>query len=315
MKKSLLASILIIAALGGYLIYTNTKGGPDVPDLPAWEGSADEVSIKRPSDTLTLTRKDGLWRINTEAYPADSKAVQELEKNLREIEIADIVSEKGLFSAYDLTPDKATEVTVRKGGEVLRRITFGKKSTASQHIFVRIGDGKEIYMARGGFDSLLDASVEGLRDKNIVKIPRNGITGLTFTYKGRSIAFVRETAAKGGSKGKNNAKAEGRDGKKAASVQWVYRGVKTVTLNAQRMNSLLSAFDPLRGTGFPGVAKDTLKAPLASAVIKSREKEITVGVYKNGDEYYAVSSESPYVFSINEWTAKKFFIEDIEGFR
>ncbi|MBN1534818.1 MAG: DUF4340 domain-containing protein [Spirochaetes bacterium] len=310
MKRNIIICMAIIAILVTYIVVRNRGGNPDLPELPTWEGSADEIVIRRPADTLRLFRNEGKWRINEEAYPADAKAVQGLEKTLREISLADLVSEKGIFDTYELTPGKGIQVTVRQGGETVRDITFGKKSPASQHVFVRLGRGREVYMASGGFDSLLESTVEGLRDKNICAIPRASITGLTFTYRGRDTTFALETVK---APVKKDGKAKG--AKAAPTTRWVFRGRKEESLNAQRMSSLLAMFDPLRATGFSEVPKTFLSSPLASARVKAKDGEVTVSLFKKGEEYLAVSSEQPYVFIVNEWTAKKFFIEDVESFR
>jgi hypothetical protein len=103
--------------------------------------------------------------------------------------------------------------------------------------------------------------------------------------------------------------------KAAPATRWIFRGRETVALDPQRMSALLAMFDPLRATGFSDMPKTFLSNPLASALVKGKDREVTVSVFRKGEEFFAVSSELPYVFTVNEWTAKKFFIEDVENFR
>lgn len=309
MKRNLIISVIIIAVLGAYLIFSK-RGGSDVPELPDWEGSADEIVIKRPSATIKLVRKEGKWLINEQAYPAAKSSVEGIEKTLRELAIADLVSEKGMFANYDLTPEKAMEVIVRQGNEEVRHILFGKKSTASQHTFIRLGADTGVYMASGTFDTLADASVESLRDKDIVKISRSDVSFMAITYKGNTFSFALEKQPAKENKDKKNKK----DAK--TELRWVSKGpAEPVFLDAQRMNSLLKVFDPLTAQGFAEVARETLKNPIASAVLKTSKKEVTLQLFKEKDEYYAVSSESPYVFTVSEWTAKKFMVEKIDALK
>ena len=311
MKRNLIASVIIIAALVSYLLFIN-RDRSDVPDLPSWEGPSDEIVINGPATSISLTRKGGTWFINKEAFPADRELVGGIEKTLRGLSIVDIVSEKGIYSTYDLVPGKYTEVIVRSGGETVRHVFFGKKSTASQHIFIRLGADREIYMARGSFDSLLDDSAESLRDKGILTLSGNDITGLAFTFKGKTITLALENAV---AKKDGDPKDKKGKGKEKAVRQWVARGPKTIALDPHRMNSLLKVFSPLTATGFSVVTKESLRAPVATVVVKTARKEITLTLFEKEKEFLAVSSESPYVFTVSEWTARKFMVENIDNFK
>lgn len=52
-------------------------------------------------------------------------------------------------------------------------------------------------------------------------------------------------------------------------------------------------------------------------IVKAFNKDITVKIFRQQKDkkYPAISSESPYVFTMDEWHVKKYFIENLKDFR
>src|SRR4030042_3051090 len=123
MNKKILISSSIIIILALYIIIANVKRSSDVPDRKKWEGTADEIIITRSGGTIQLLKKEGKWVVGDKAYPADAKAVNEMEKRFKEIHLTDLISTKGYYVKYDLTPDRYVEVIISKNGASCRHIT------------------------------------------------------------------------------------------------------------------------------------------------------------------------------------------------
>jgi hypothetical protein len=309
MSKKIAVSIGIIAVLVLYLIVSNIKRSSDVPDLKLPGGMADEILISRSNGTVKIFKKEGKWVINDEAYPADTKIVGDIEKRFREIRLTDLVSSKGYYAKYDLTPDMYTGVIFKKKNAVIQDFKIGKKSTTSQHTFVKIDDKPEIYLAEGTFDIVINKGQDDFRDREVLRISRDAVREFTVNYNGMELAFAREATKKPDAKG-----AKGKD-EKPGGDQWVCRSFPGVALDAGRVNSLLQGLDPLRATSFPDIKKDVLPQRLCMVQIKAFQKDIILTLFKKDGQYLATTSENPYVFGVEKWNIEKFLLTGIDSLK
>ena len=313
MNKKILFSLGIIAALALYLIFSgrNWHSGPDM----VWKDPPDEMIITKGESTITLQKKDTKWLIGTEAFPADHSAVENILTKMKDLEVVDLISEKGYLEKYGLVPEKYTEVQIKKDGSVFRKIHFGKKSPTNRHTFITLESGKAVYLASGVFDGLLNKTVDQLRDKTIIKISRDAVSSFKVTQKGRSFVFekkhVEQAPVEDG-----NAKNKEEKPEKNEDV-WICRGFEKVALDTKKVDQFLSALDPLKATAFPDMKKDKLGRASTVVTVNAFNAETELCIYdKNTDKkYVASSSASPYVFTLDEWKARKFFIDSLESFK
>lgn len=310
MNKKILISVSIIAVLILYIIVANLKHSSDVPDLPVIQAGANEILINREAGVVKLFMKDGKWVVGDKAYPADPKQVEEIQKRFKEIRLTDLISSKGYYAKYDLTPDKYAEIILKKGDVILRKFKIGKKSSTNRHTFVRLDDRPEIYLAEGTFDIVLNKSADDFRDREVLKIKTDAVSAITVDYRGMTFAFSRakEKAVIAGKKEAGKAKTP-------VWGPWTCRGFETVTLDAARVNALVQVLDPLRALSFPDIAKETLAQQICEVRIRAYNKDIILTVYNKDNTYVAATSEYPYVFEVDKYTIEKFFISGIEGFK
>ncbi len=312
MNKKIVISVSIIAVLVLYIIIANMRHSPDIPTLPRIDAAADEILINREAGVVRLFKKDGKWAAGEKAYPADAKQVEEIEKRFKDMRLTDLISSKGYYAKYDLTPDKYVEVILKKGETILRRFKIGKKSSTNRHTFVKIDDRPEIYLAEGTFDIVLNKALDDFRDREILKISRDAVSSFSVEYQGMTYAFSRTKAEK---KEKGADIKGGRQAKDPSWGDWTCRGYEGVKLNASTVDSLLQTLDPLRASSFPDVSKEALTRRVCTVQVKAYDRDIMLTVYKNEDKYSAATSESPYVFEVDKYTAEKFFITGIDRFR
>jgi hypothetical protein len=313
MNKKILISCSIIAVLLLYIIVTNVRRSGDVPDLPKWDGSADEVLITSKEGAIKLFKKEGKWVVGENAYPADAKAIGEIEKRFRDMRLADLISSKAYYAKYDLTPDKYIEVILKKGDAILRKFKIGKKSPTNRHTFIRVDDQPEIYLAEGTFDLVLNKSLDDFRDREVLKINREAVSSFTVEYQGRTYAFSREQVKKADEKGA--AKDSGKKPVRTSWGDWKCRGYESVLLDKSRVETLLQSLDPLRASSFPETPKEELPQRVCTVQIKSGQKDITLTIYKKDALYTGTTSEIPYIFSVDKWNIEKLFITGIETFK
>jgi hypothetical protein len=309
MNKRILISVSVIAALVLYIVISRVKWLSDVPDIPAWEGKADEIVINRPGSTVKLYKKDGKWVVNDEAYPADERVMDEIDTQLKNTRLVDLISKKGFYNKYDLTPDKYSEIMIKKGDSIFRKFKIGKKSSTGRQTFLRIDDRPDIYLAEATFDLLLNKSVDDFRNKEILKVKRDSISGITINYRGNQFALTRNFEKKEGekaaSKGEKKAPAK-------TEETWVCKGYESVPLDNTRIESLRASVDPLRASSFLNVPKDSLTHNVCKVQIRAQQKDVSFSIYKKDNKYVVTSSESPYVFVLDNWIAENFFITGVD---
>ncbi len=310
-NRKMIVSLSAIALLAVYILAVNLARSPRRPDVPPLEGAFDEIVITWAGGGVRLFKKEGKWSVGDGAFPADVKKIEEIEKRFRDLSLADLVSKKGYYVKYDLTPDRYTEIIFKRGDATVRRFMIGKKSPTGRHTFVRIDDRPEIYLAEGTFDVVINKSVEDLRDREIVKVKRDAVTALTVEHRGRTFTFAREAPA---AEEKKKGEAKKTEGAEKAAAQWVYRGDPAAAIDQGKIEALLVALDPLRASSFPETERHRLGAPFCALRIQAEGKEVSLNIFRNGNEYLAESSVSPYLFGVEKWNVEKFFITSIDQF-
>ncbi|TFH40588.1 MAG: DUF4340 domain-containing protein [Chrysiogenales bacterium] len=303
MNKKIIWSLSIIAVLLVYLLAVNLRRSSDRIETPSWDGVADQILITWAGGSIKLLKKEGKWVAGDEAVPADAKKIDEIEKRFREVVLTDLVSKRGYYIKYDLTPDKYAEIIFKRGDATIRHFMIGKKSPTNRHTFIRIDDRPEIYLAEGIFDIVMNKSIEDFRDREIIRIEPGSVSSLAVEYLGRVFSFARKSDG------------EPAKGVKGAGPRWILNGNEAVTLDGGKIESLLASLNPLQAKSFPDYRRHALPRPLCIVRVESDRKEITVKIYLMRNEYLVESSESPYIFGTDKWNIEKFFITSIDQFK
>ncbi len=313
-NKKILISLGVIFVLIVYLVVSKHLKSPDSISFDVWEGSAGEIDVKKKDFALKLVNKAGKWVINDQAYPATANLVSDMETKIKEIRVDSIVSTQGFYDKYDLGPDKNVEVTVKKEGKVVRKLTLGKKGSTYRHTYARIDDKPEIYLLNGTYDSVFDKTVDDLRDKDVLKITKDGILSLEITYGGAAFAFSKVMEDQPA-----DPKAAGKDKKKDEKKKvekWICKG-NPINIDQPKFESFLSLFNPLKAVSYPeDVKKESLFNPMCTVKLNAYGKEISLMIFnKKDDMYMMTASESPYVFTMNEHTVKRFLLTNLDEFK
>lgn len=318
MNKKLLISLGAIAVLVLYIVFSGRQKSADVPDL-AWKDALTDIRITAPDTSLHLYQKDGKWVVGDAAYPADSNAADNIKKKLEELKIDDLISRQGFLEKYDLVPDKCIKVEAMNDNRVFRTVCFGKTGSTGRHTYITVDNSNEVYQAQGVFNNLLNKTVDQMRDKNIMKVDREAVMSFEVKHGGKLFVLNKTKQEKKQTPpaGKEKDAQEPADPKKAFEDVWICKGYEKITLDKNKVKRFLSGLDPLRAAGYPDVDQKALGPVKAVVKIKAFDKDMEVKIYskKSDKNYLATASESPYVFTLDEWKAKKFFLEGLNDFK
>jgi len=317
MNKRAIASLGIIVLLVIVLLAVKYRGGSPLPALSPWEGTAGEILISREGKTLRIYREGDGWKIGDEGYPADREAVANLEKSLNHLVLTDLIAEQPPYGRYDLSPERAVHVKVKSETNILREIQVGKASSTQRHTYVRLGDSPAVYLASGNLAADFRKSIDDLRDRQIANLAADTVQEIDITLKGKTLRLKKRKVEKKATEEAPDLKDEEKTKESPEkTVQWYAETAPGLSLDQNRVNQFLAGLTPLKAAGYPAVEKKNLKGALCAVMVKTADGSQTLNIYQKNDDnrHLCAWSGSPYVFTMDEWQAKK-FMKGVEDFR
>lgn len=306
MSRKKIISLGIIVLLGFAIIIPRITFNGSVPLLEPWEESADEIIVKGGDYNIRIYKEDDRWLINTQAYAADNEFIEAMLSKVKELKLLDLISEKGYTENYNLSEEKRVHVKVSSKGEVLRDLYIGKDGSTYNHVYVMVDDYPGIYLTSGLMAADFTREIDDLRDKKIIDVSRENIEAISLRYRGKTYSFYQKLA--------ETSRESENDSSVEEERKWYCAGYGNREVASERINSMLSSFGPLKAETFPeGISEKSLKNAGSIVKIRAGGKDIQLNIFgktKDG-QVIATSSESPYVFTIGEWIAERFFIEKI----
>ena len=306
MSRKKIISLGIIVLLGIAILIPRITFNDSVPLFEPWKESADEIIVKSRDYDIRIYKEGDSWLINTHAYAADSEFIEAMLNKVKELKLLDLISEKGYTENYNLTDEKRVHVRVSSKGKVLRDLYLGKDGSTYNHVYVMVDDYPDIYLTSGLMAADFTREIDDLRDKKIIDVKRENIESISIRCKGKTYSFYQKLS--------EISREDEKDSFVEEERKWYCAGYGNREVASERINSMLSSFGPLKAETFPeGIFEKSLKN--ASCIIKIRAggRDIQLDIFdktKDG-KLIATSSENPYVFTIGEWIAQRFFIEKI----
>jgi hypothetical protein len=196
--KSFGALVVILAGLGAYLYFVESKRTPgdDVPKkdkiFAVEADKIDEITIKSESGDRTTLRKNGTtWEIvQPAAAKPDDSEVSGLTSNLASMEIQRVVEENpGDLKDFGLAQPRV-EVAFKSGGKE-QRLLIGQKTPTGSDLYVKLADQKKVVLVSAFLDSTFNKSSFDLRDKTVLKLDRDKIDALEVTSADRDVRFEK----------------------------------------------------------------------------------------------------------------------------
>jgi hypothetical protein len=314
MKKNILISIVVIAILAGYLI-VNSLITKTVVTLPTIKGPITEIVLKK-GDGIILIKQDGdSWKVNE--FDGDKNIIANMVNKIKDLKIIDLISDKPHYERYELDNNHAIQVQAKCNGQIVRNVYIGKKGSTYRHTYVRLEGDPKVYLAEDTLDSYFNKTVDELRNKDIVQLDIAKIDTVKLWYK-NAILTLQKTIVEKKKEEAGSAQKDKQEKPKEVEKeeQWICKEQPAVVLDNNKVKEMLYTFDPLKAYSFLDVNAKTLTGKIASITVtvkgdddSQKPEEITLVVHKEyeNNRYVCSSSKSQYVFTLDEWRAKRIF--------
>jgi hypothetical protein len=201
--RGLLAAVIVLAALGGALYWSNRKQKADA-DKPATDSTTTKIlSIpedqikevklaKTGADPIVLQKgADGKWQIaQPKPQRADQDTVKTLVSSLATLNADKVVEDKATdLSAYGLvTPSLDVTVTKNDGKSV--EFLVGEDTPTSSGAYAKLAGDPHVYTIATYVKTSIDKTPNDLRDKRLLTFDQDKLTRVDLqTPKGETIEF------------------------------------------------------------------------------------------------------------------------------
>ena len=198
--RGLLAAVVVLAALGGAAWWSEKKqkadAGKPAADAPPKiltipEDQFKQIQlVKKASDTTTLSKADGKWRIvQPKPLAADQDSVSSLVSSLSSLTSDRVIEDKPSdYSSYGLTSPSEQVAITRKDGKV-QTLLVGDDTPTGSGVFAKLDSDPRVFTIASYVKSSLDKSSKDLRDKRLLTFNSDKLTRVDLTAKGPTIEF------------------------------------------------------------------------------------------------------------------------------
>lgn len=184
-KNYKLIVIFIILLAAAYLIKTapwaNHKLEAEAIFSGLDENKIDKIEITKNENSVILEKKNNLWVVaNLENFKAEQERVGGIIAQITSAKQLALVSENFEKQSKYQVEDKDTRVKFFTGDNLAADFFVGKTGTSSNTNYLRIADSNSVYLIDIGLSQFfMDLD---FRDKQILKITKEGIDKLEFIY-------------------------------------------------------------------------------------------------------------------------------------
>ncbi len=215
-KLNLKTLIIILAVLAGIYLISTLSGDKDrsFKSIIVEIDTANVTDIQIRSENLDLKLKrtgEYNWQLSNETntYPADQSIVSTILAQfvtMRPERVAATSSDR--WTDYEVDDDQSTRVTLKGGSKTLADLYIGKFSftqppqSAMQNqtqqqrgkmtSFVRPAEGQNVYAVDGFLKMAYQDDINAYRVKNLVKVNKNDITNIEFSYTNMTMTLNKE---------------------------------------------------------------------------------------------------------------------------
>lgn len=155
-----------------------------------------------PGKIIKLTRNGKMWLVENDGkkFSADISAIKNALGTLTALDAERMVSRKKEKWETFNVGEKATNVSVYVDGDQKANLFIGKSGFTQGgggpfggggYTYVRLSDEDEVYSVKGFLESTFNRSFNDWRDKALLRVNRDEIRKISFTYRGDS-SFVME---------------------------------------------------------------------------------------------------------------------------
>jgi hypothetical protein len=200
--RGLLAAVIVLAALGGALYWSNRRqkaeAAKPVTDtstkiLSIPEDQIKEITLKKTGAEATVLQKgnDGKWQLTApKPLSADQDAAKSLVSTLSSLNADKVVEDK----ASDLSPyglnAPTLDVTVLKKDGKSQDVLVGEDTPTSDGTYAKLAGNPRVYTIASYVKTSLDKTPNDLRDKRLLTFDQDKLTRVDLQpAKGETIEF------------------------------------------------------------------------------------------------------------------------------
>jgi len=306
--RELIIAVVVLAALSGALYWSShhqqseksavsPAGGPTAV-LKLNQGSIDKVSLAQSGAAVTLVKDaTGKWEISApEAFAADQDAVSGVLSTLSSLNADRVVDEKATdFGQYGLD-DRAVTATIETTDHKERKLLIGDETPAGGDVYAMVAGEPKVFTIASYNKTGIDKDADDLRDKRLVTMEPDKVSGVRLKRKGQTVEFGRI-----------------KDGWQITKPKPLRADNSAV---GELVRSVADARMNLSGTGSDEAARGFAKATEVANVTLTGDKGTqTLDVRKNKDEVFVKSSavEGTYKADASLGTAVDKGLDDFEN--
>jgi hypothetical protein len=287
-KLFLLCSIVILAALlGAKRIFRPAE----MMQLNQFEEEIDTVILEKASGDVTVMKKGDEWFIDGGELKATTSEIENIISKIKDIRLYDIVSDRQVYSRYDLDDEKVIRVKLQASGEIKRDVFVGKQSPGVNQAFVRIPDDNRIYLAGSFGPHDFAKSVTDLRDKVVAEFSESSIKSVAVTIDEETYTLLNEEITETDDEGNETKKSE-----------WKLEENPDTKLDQQKVKTLVGTLRMVRSKGFSDSSTfNSLEENFVTVSINAFDSITTLTVKSLDENTLAVkSSQRPDYFTIDK---------------
>jgi hypothetical protein len=182
---STLALVLVLAGLGGYIYFVDSKkpaAGASANEkvfAGVEAGQVNELRLTTNGQTSVLVKKDAGWQMTEpEATDADTTESSSLATNVASMEQTRVVDENaGDLAPYGLAEPRIKIAFKAEGGKS-GEIHLGDKTPTAGDVYATMPGTKKVFLVSSYLETTFDKKPFDLRDKRVVKFERDKVDAL-----------------------------------------------------------------------------------------------------------------------------------------
>ncbi len=293
--KGLLISVVVLAALGGLIWYSNKRQASSTEKSPTTtetkllsvpEDQIQDIKIQHANgDTVEMSKASGKWRlVQPKELSADPDASSSLVSALTSVTADKTIEDKATdLGAYGLQKP-VLDVTVTKKDGKTNQLEIGDDTPNNSGAYAKLPNDSHVYTVFSFVKTSLDKNLNDLRDKRLLTFDQDKLTRVELTAKGTTEEF--------GKNGQN---------------EWEIVKPRPLRADGTAVDSLVSKLRDAKmdATVSPDDAKKAAAGfasgtKVATATVTDNSGTQTLEVRKDKDKnYYAKSSAVEGVYKIS----------------
>jgi hypothetical protein len=198
----LLVLLVIALGLGAYIYFVEARREPgdDVAKkdklFTVEPGKIEEIEVHAAGGDVTRLKKNGEeWQIVApETLEADSSAASTIASTIETLEAQRVVDENPSdVKPFELDPPRFSVAFKVAGDQTMRKLNVGAKTATGGDLYARIDGQPKVVLISSYIEDSLNRSTFDLRDKAVLKFPRDTVDTLSIEAPGSpALAFARK---------------------------------------------------------------------------------------------------------------------------